>query len=655
MLYRREIDGLRAVAVLPVILFHSGWQAFGGGFVGVDVFFVISGYLITSIILADLEAGGFSLSAFYERRARRLLPALYTVMLACLPFAWLLLHPAHLAAFCRSLIAVPLFASNFLFWQEGGYFDAKTETKPLQHTWSLAVEEQYYVVFPLLLLVAWKHAGRHRTAALIAVLAAASLGLAHWTAGDERFGAYYLLPTRAWELAIGAIIALCRLDRSPGAGGRSGTGEVFGLVGAGMIAYAVFGFSSSTPFPGLHALVPTLGAALLIVYARPHTFMGRFLGSRVLVGTGLVSYSAYLWHQPVFAFARHHNGAPPGAVATAILVCSSLLLAWLTWEHVEKPFRDARRISTRKLVALAVAASLLFVVLGTLGTLAKGFEDQFLRNRLNHEERATYAMIRKYTGSDIVREMGDDGACNFWSTRADAAFAERFRRCSARHGRALIVLGDSHAMNIYNAMHRAGFGAFVVGVSQGNCRPYEYIRACHYREFDAFLAAHRDAVSTVVFHQAGSYLWRRDGVQTGQVRNVLDGHRYEFDAERSRRIADYLNGLSALARVVWLGPYVEPQIDVSDIRALRRANFRIDERVIAAFEGLDAQIERSVDLRSDRFRYVSLSRLLRIEPDTLLTGDCLAYRDPDHFSTCGELLMGRRMKRGLGHDPWFAG
>ena len=206
MKYRKEIDGLRALAIIPVILFHAGFKVFEGGFIGVDVFFVISGYLITTIILSDIESGKFSISNFYERRARRILPALFFIMLCCLPFAWFVLTPNHLKDFYQSLTAVSVFSSNILFWKESGYFDTATELKPLIHTWSLAVEEQYYILFPLLLVMLWKLRKQLILGSLIAITVI-SLFLAQWGAYNKPSATFFLLPTRSWELAIGALIA----------------------------------------------------------------------------------------------------------------------------------------------------------------------------------------------------------------------------------------------------------------------------------------------------------------------------------------------------------------------------------------------------------------------------------------------------------------
>src|SRR6185312_1937544 len=204
--YRQEIDGLRALAVLPVILFHAGFQSFSGGFVGVDVFFVISGYLITTIILAELEQGRFSIINFYERRARRILPALFLVMFVCLPFAWLWLLPEDMKSFSQSLVAVSVFASNVLFWKKSGYFDTAAELKPLLHTWSLAVEEQYYVFFPIFLVLSWR-LGKSKICGLLVMVFVMSLAVAQWASLAEPAAGFYLLPTRGWELLVGVFSA----------------------------------------------------------------------------------------------------------------------------------------------------------------------------------------------------------------------------------------------------------------------------------------------------------------------------------------------------------------------------------------------------------------------------------------------------------------
>ena len=345
MNYRREIDGLRAVAVVPVILFHAGFPLFSGGFIGVGVFFVISGYLITSILVAEREAGVFSIARFYERRARRILPALLVVMFVCVPIAWFTMLPSDVSDFTNSVVAVSAFSSNFLFWKTSGYFDTANELKPLLHTWSLAVEEQYYLLFPVLLVLFW-NLGRRRMMALFAVLGVISLVMAQRLSTTQPATAFYLLPTRGWELLVGVLTAL-HFQNKPDttvAGTKAiPWEELMGVLGFALITYAVFAFDRQTPFPGVYALIPTVGTALLILFASQRTLVGKLLGCGPLVGIGLISYSAYLWHQPLFAFVRYKSVETPDALTLNLLSLLAFAMAYVSWRYVEQPFR--RRLS----------------------------------------------------------------------------------------------------------------------------------------------------------------------------------------------------------------------------------------------------------------------------------------------------------------------
>jgi peptidoglycan/LPS O-acetylase OafA/YrhL len=244
------------VAVLPVILFHAGFDAFAGGYVGVDVFFVISGYLITTIILTDLERGRFSIRGFYERRARRILPALFFVMLCCVPFAWMWMVPQQFETFGLSLIAVSLFVSNILFWQTTGYFEPRADENPLLHTWSLAIEEQFYIGFPVLLLLLWRF-GRSPTFWVVVVLSAFSLLLAEYGSRHHPEPNFYLLPTRAWELGAGAICAFLMHGRAPR------ENSLLSAIGLALVVFAIFRFVPVTlTLAGVAAFVLSVGMAV---------------------------------------------------------------------------------------------------------------------------------------------------------------------------------------------------------------------------------------------------------------------------------------------------------------------------------------------------------------------------------------------------------
>jgi peptidoglycan/LPS O-acetylase OafA/YrhL len=457
--YRPEIDGLRTLAVMPVILFHAGIEFFSGGFVGVDIFFVISGYLITSIILGELMAGRFSLLRFYERRARRILPPLFLVLMTSLPFAWWWLEPEALQAFAKSLVAVPLFSSNFVFWRESGYFDTAAELKPLLHTWTLAVEEQYYLFFPLFLLTAWKLFGRRWIFALLVVATLTSLVVAERGVLRESPAAFYLLHSRAWELLVGSLIAFYCSWRPRSRQHTGAQAEIAGLLGLGLILYAICAFSQATAFPGLNALVPTLGAGLIILFASPHTWVGKLLCLRPMVGIGLISYSAYLWHQPVFAFARHFSLLPPSLATMLALTLLSLLLAWLSWRFVERRFRDKRVFSEAQIFRMGAFASLLFVAVGLAGTLTHGFAERYPLDQSNLNAFDT-PNIRATCDKHYDGHGWGIDFCRVGDVDGDPA-------------EDIAVFGDSHAEAILPAFDVAGkqLGMGIVHIGLGGCPP----------------------------------------------------------------------------------------------------------------------------------------------------------------------------------------
>ncbi|WP_435189457.1 acyltransferase family protein [Pseudothioglobus sp. nBUS_23] len=359
MKYRPEIDGLRALAVLPVLLFHAGFSLFSGGYVGVDVFFVISGYLITTILINDLENNRFSILNFYERRARRILPALTFMMLICIPFAWNWMLPYQTDVFAKSLIYVSLFASNIFFWRTGGdgYFTPNTEEIPLLHTWSLGIEEQYYLLFPIFLLLTWRF-GKKRIFWMLVMVGILSLGISEWGWRNERIANFYLTPTRAWELISGSIAAFIIIKRGVQ------TNNTLSLIGLAAILFSIFAYDNNTPFPSIYTLAPVLGVVLIILFADKQTFVAKVLSTKLLVGIGLISYSTYLWHQPLFVFARLRLLDPPSISLYLVLSITSLLLGFLSWRFIERPFRNKNFLTRDKIFVYSILALLIPIIIG---------------------------------------------------------------------------------------------------------------------------------------------------------------------------------------------------------------------------------------------------------------------------------------------------
>jgi peptidoglycan/LPS O-acetylase OafA/YrhL len=438
MKYRREIDGLRALAIVPVILFHAEFVGFSGGYVGVDVFFVISGYLITAILAAELNSNAYSIVNFYERRARRILPALFVMLAVTLPIAYSVLNPADLRAYAKSLLGSVLFLANVTAYMQSGYFDAASDIKPLMHLWSLAIEEQYYVFFPVLLAFLWKFR-QVKVMAVVALISVISLLIAEIKLNKDASIAFFYLHSRAWELGAGALLALMlqaseklRVFEIP-----RPARQVLALSGLAMIVYAIVVFDKGIRFPGVSALVPVVGALLVIAFATQETWAGRLLGARWMVGVGLVSYSAYLWHQPIFAFARYQSPNHLGQPVLIGLIFLTGAIAYLSWRFVEAPFRRKGYMTRRSVAILAFSGIALFSAAAVLINVKQGFPERYPKEFASafdpyKVKEGKFCDFKKVAGVD------DLDFCEFGDTASKTT---------------VVLYGDSHASSLLGDLH----------------------------------------------------------------------------------------------------------------------------------------------------------------------------------------------------------
>ena len=450
MKYRAEIDGLRALAVVPVILFHAGFELFNGGFVGVDVFFVISGYLITTILIEDIENQRFSLVNFYERRMRRILPALFFVMLVCIPFAWMWMLPSQMKGFSESIFSVSVFLSNLYFMSQVDYFASSAELNPLLHTWSLSVEEQFYIFFPPVLLLFFKSSNRFALTGIVCICIVSFLfSELAWRENQARN--FFFTFSRFWELLAGAIAAF--IVQKHGVQ----KSNFLALLGLAAIIFSIFGYDESTPFPSVYALVPVLGVVLLILYAAKDTLAAKLLSTKAFVGIGLISYSAYLWHQPLFAFARIKSVENPSDVLISLLAVSSLGLAYFSWKFIESPFRIKAVVGRNKIFTISITGILIFSAFGFIGHKTGGFFNYITtQNQRDILVSAVSSPKRTecHTGGNDYLTYRE--SCEYFSNNITVA-----------------VLGDSHTVELAYAlaegMQREGEG--VKHLSFSNCVP----------------------------------------------------------------------------------------------------------------------------------------------------------------------------------------
>ncbi|WP_293978794.1 acyltransferase family protein [Sphingobium sp.] len=434
--YRGDIDGLRALAVIPVVLFHAGMRGFRGGFVGVDIFFVISGFLITGILLRDAQMGRLSIAEFYRRRILRIFPALVATALFASVGAVIWLLPGEWERFARSLIATALFGSNISFYLATDYFNLGALSEPLLHTWSLAVEEQWYLAWPLVIgLLARRRRGL--ILGVVGAITALSFAYAIWLLPRDPSATFYLLPTRAWELGIGAWLAVSRQGPAP-----RWLAELMSVAALAMIGIAVKFYTETTPFPGLTAALPCLGAALLIHAGRSRPWVSRLLAGAPFRQVGLISYSLYLWHWPIIVFAQGGLFIGHDIIAKIGLILTILLVSVASWWWIERPFRLASRDwSTPRVLWGGAAAMLALIALAlALPVIANSLSRYDAKDR----QLAGYLF---YKGDEAYRA----GHC--FKVGWNSAY--RPAQCLATSGKpAIAFVGDSHAAHLWPGLSR---------------------------------------------------------------------------------------------------------------------------------------------------------------------------------------------------------
>jgi peptidoglycan/LPS O-acetylase OafA/YrhL len=471
--YRPDIDGLRAVAVLSVLGFHIGGGRLPGGFVGVDVFFVISGYLISAIVFAEIAASRFSVLAFYERRLRRIIPALFAMLILFSIVASFYLLPVEFVGFAKSLLAATTSSSNFYFWLHSGYFDSPTSS-PLLHTWSLAVEEQFYILFPIFLVVVRRFCSRRLRIAVV-ILFLGSLAASVVMVRYDAVTAFYMPYTRAWELLLGTMLSLGMFPRLHSRLLRN----VAALAGIGLIAYAVLRYSRFTPFPGLAALVPCIGSVLVIGAGEfGPSLVSTALSWRPIVFIGLISYSLYLWHWPVIIL---HSMGLLASLQNVLLhrfaglfpflrfdmlmeIGVSFVLAILSWRYVERPFRSRPlRVDRRPLFAMSVAATVILIAFSGTVILAGGFTGRF-----SPQSVKVASFLRNHDGGSFGRV----GGC-FITDSSRSAVLDNDKCLRMLEGKKnYLLIGDSLAGALWSGLSSSLPDDHVLLASVSNCKPF---------------------------------------------------------------------------------------------------------------------------------------------------------------------------------------
>jgi len=630
MKYRADIDGLRAVAVLSVLAFHIGGAYIPGGFVGVDVFFVISGYLISTIMFADIAASRFSVLKFYERRIRRIFPALFGMLIVFSIVTWFYLLPTEFVDYAKSLLAATASASNFYFWQHAGYFDSPTSS-PLLHTWSLAVEEQFYILFPIFLVVVRRFFPKHLRIAVL-ILFSVSLIASAVIVPYDAVTAFYMPYTRAWELLLGTLISLGMLPRMNSLFERN----LATMAGIGMIAYPVLFYTRETPFPGFAALLPCFGSALIIRSGEFGTsIVGRILSWRPAVFIGLISYSLYLWHWPVIimhsmGLSVNLNSALPHRFAALfsafrldmwIEIVISFVLAILSWRFVERPFRSRPlRIQRRPLFVFAAAVMVVLIVFSGTVIFADGFKGRFspqavkIASFLAHRDAASFGRVEGCFITDTSRSaVLDNDQC--------------LRLVEGKKN--YLLIGDSHAGALWSGLTSSLPDDHFLLAGVSNCKPFVHLsgtsdckKEMNYI-FKTYLPSHKiqglflearwkpsdmsDLTETV------------DWAKQHQVPIVIFGPVPEYDSLLPRLLAYSIN---------WNKP------------DLAR------EHLLPSSAAIDAQMQ-SMAANTWNVPYISLYQAICVKEGCIeytdAAHDVPLMNDADHLNNSGSALVARRL------------
>jgi peptidoglycan/LPS O-acetylase OafA/YrhL len=453
--YRPDIDGLRAIAVLSVVFYHAGIKIFSGGYIGVDVFFVISGYLITTIIVKEIEANEFSIIRFYERRIRRIYPALYVTVPFVLLAAYLLYDPSNFTQTSKSIMATTVFMSNVLFWTESGYFDAPSTLKPLLHTWSLAVEEQFYIVFPLLILVITRYA-KKLLKLLLGALAFLSFLLSIYYLKHDASASFYFAHLRAWELLIGGLLAIDVVPAKINTTFR----HLFSILGLAMIIGSLLSYTHNTPFPGTSALLPTLGSAFIIYSGiSGDSIVGKILGLPPFVFIGKISYSLYLWHWPIILFGKYYVVRNPTDIEIFSWIAISFIFSAFSWMIVEKPFRSKSFLQSPKIFIFAGSVMAFTLTISGMIYLKHGMPERF-----NSDQSEILANSKSV--------WGQEETCD----KTDLEIFGEFNRCKLGQGSSeptFLLWGDSHALALAPALDMSAQKEGLAGylAAQNACPP----------------------------------------------------------------------------------------------------------------------------------------------------------------------------------------
>ena len=628
--YRPEIDGLRAIAVLAVVIYHAkfilnGKELLPGGYLGVDVFFVISGYLITLILLKQIANKTFSFKSFYKRRLRRIAPALLGTMLAVLPFAWYSMFPNAAYEYCASILSSLGMGSNFLFWREDSYWAAVSDLKPFLHTWSLSIEEQFYIFFPILLIfINKKKILKNNLAKFLVFTFIFSLAFSQYASIHHVKTNFFLLPSRAWELLAGSLLAYLEINFGRNISSQLKSNVLVG-IGLTLVVLPFFLFKKETPHPSILTLIPILGSTLVVWYGSSIGYMTKIISHKVLVYIGLISYSLYLWHFPIFALYKI-NGFEVSNLIMFVLICGSFFISILSYKWIEKPFRNPKIISDKAFYKSIVASFLIIFCTAAFGYFNKG-------NWLRFNKKQSILL-----GASQLRGKTRGSYTDYVVKKFNSERDLKFKKTNKRK---ILLLGDSYAQDFYNILYEGKFLKdldIVTHYIDGRCRNVLY------REDNNYNLAKTIQQKCKHIIRVGDT--RLDGIMSDADLIIMASAWKKYSTNKMPELSDYIETKYG-KKVVFVGRKKFGKLGFQEVLKLKNNDYNNILKEVEAEHTRNIQLARRLMFERE---YLDLHNIIcksdTVCPITSDLGDLISY-DGRHLTKKGAIYTSNLLKENV--------
>jgi len=633
--FRYDINGLRAIAVSGVVLFHFNPSWLPGGFSGVDVFFVISGFLMTGLIFRGLSTNHFSILKFYISRANRIIPALAVLCITLLIFGWYCLLPNEYTTLKKHIIGSISFFSNFVYWGESGYFDASSHEKWLLHTWSLSVEWQFYIIYPVVMTIMTKFITLENIKRTILITTILGFIFSLLSSYQWQSASYFLLPSRVWEMMIGGVAYLYPIETN------SQKRKIIELLGLILIGLSYLLISKDTYWPGYMSLIPVIGTTLvLLANQEKRSLVNNWLLQKI----GLSSYSIYLWHWPI-AVALYYFSLNELYIWGGMAL--SLILGQLSFKYIESLKFRKEFSHWSGYISCKPVLFVIFVVFFTLYHYINPERENVWLKRQTGFIQQTYPIIYNDTPSTLHRDLT---MCRFNVPSLKDDIQLRINECYKMFGKGVLIIGDSHAIDLFGLVTSKFNNDFIIGLTQGGCRPHNPDKKCQYEKLSNYLASHQKKFKQIIYEQAGFYLLKDSKGNSGSrsmfnklgLSESING--ITPNVENITIVSSYLASLSNYVPVIWFGSRIEPHIPRHQI--LRKGctyEFKLRPKQQDVFQILDDTISKKISTHSN-VEFISQNNVLNlIFPQDFMNCQNILWSDGDHLSPYGEEIMGQRL------------